>query len=286
MRSDELGGQARLPDPGRAEERDELRPLLGDDVLPDPDEHAELRRATEHRHLPPPPLAGRECRGESSPDADRQLLALRNDLAGLLVVDGRPRRSKCLFADEDPVHRRGFLQTRSGVDDVTGHHPLPVRRARGQRHERLARVDGDPHLQVEVRIGLVELMDGLADRDRRAHRPLGIVAVGNRRSEHGHDRISDELLDRAAERLDLVPHSSEVRREDRAHVLGIEPLRAGGEPDEVGEEHGDDLPLLGQSALGRQCSAAFRAELRERRVLLAAIGTRNHRQSVWDPDGA
>ena len=161
-----------------------------------------------------------------------------------------------------------------------------MRRARGQRHERLAGVDGDPHLQVEVRIGLVELMDGLADRDRRAHRPLGIVAVGDRGSEHGHDRVSDELLDRAAERLDLVPHSSEVRRKDRAHVFGIEPLRAGGEPDEVGEEHGDDLPLLGQSALGRQRSPAFRAELRERRVLLAAIGTRNHRQSVWDPEVA
>ena len=48
-------------------------------------------------------------------------------------------------------------------------------------------------------------------------------------------------------------------REDRAHVFGIELLGARGEPDEVDEEHRDDLPLLPAPGCGR-VRAAERAE--------------------------
>src|SRR5204863_9173847 len=65
-----------------------------------------------------------------------------------------------------------------------------------------------------------------------------------RRAEERHHGVADELLDRAAEALELVAQTLPVRREQPAHVLGVEPFRPRREPDEVGEENRDELPLL------------------------------------------
>ena len=79
--------------------------------------------------------------------------------------------------------------------------------------------------------------------------PLG-GAVGRladedcRRAEERHHCVADELLDRAAEPLELRAKMLVVRGQDRPHVLRIHRLGAGREPDQVGEEHRDDLPLL------------------------------------------
>jgi hypothetical protein len=54
----------------------------------------------------------------------------------------------------------------------------------------------------------------------------------------------DELLDDAAATLDLGAPARIVGVEDLAHVLRVEVLSAGGEPDEVGEEHRDDLAFV------------------------------------------
>src|SRR6185436_9707058 len=136
------------------------------------------------------------------------------------------------------------LESRGRVDDVPGGHPLPELRPGAERHERLARVDGDPYFELERRIRLVELDDRLADRDRRANRSLGIVFVRHRCAEERDDGIADELLDRAAMALELVPEAGVIRREQCPDVLGIELLGARGEADEIGEENGDDLALL------------------------------------------
>src|SRR6059058_126413 len=48
--------------------------------------------------------------------------------------------------------------------------------------------------------------------------------------------ITDELLDRSAERLDLAADPREVGRQDRAHILRVELLGPSREPDEVGKE--------------------------------------------------
>lgn len=56
--------------------------------------------------------------------------------------------------------------------------------------------------------------------------------------------MPDELLDNPAATLDLGAQARVVRVEDLAHVLRVEVLSAGGEPDEVGEEHRDDLALV------------------------------------------
>ncbi len=67
----------------------------------------------------------------------------------------------------------------------------------------------------------------IADRERRAHRALGIVLVCDRRAEQRHHRVADELLDRAAMAFELRAHARVVRTEQRVDVLGVErPPRA------------------------------------------------------------
>ena len=123
-------------------------------------------------------------------------LALRVDRRRLPVLDrtlgGAPRR----LADEHAVHRRRRLQPRRRVHDVSRHHRLARLRARREEDERLARVHCDPHVEAFVD-------EGVANRERTAHRALGVVLVGGGCSVDGHHRIADELLDPAAEPLEL-----------------------------------------------------------------------------------
>ncbi len=63
----------------------------------------------------------------------------------------------------------------------------------------------------------------------------------NRCTKEGHDGITDELLHRAAEPLELASQTLVVRAEDRLDVFGIELLRTRGEPDQVGEQNRHDL---------------------------------------------
>ena len=92
-------------------------------------------------------------------------------------------------------------------------------RARVERDQRLAGVDGDPHLER-----VVLLAGPVADRERRADGALGVVLMRDRRAEERHHRVADELLDRTAEALELGPETGVVGRKERADVLGVEPL--------------------------------------------------------------
>ena len=62
----------------------------------------------------------------------------------------------------------------------------------------------------------------VADGECRADRPLVVVPEGLGRAEDTHHRVADELLDPAAEALELGANAPVVRRQDRAHVLGIQ----------------------------------------------------------------
>ena len=64
--------------------------------------------------------------------------------------------------------------------------------------------------------------------------------MGQRGPEERQHRLADELLDDAAEALDLLPGGGLVRDEARAKVLRI----GGGETDKLGGEDGDELSLL------------------------------------------
>ena len=122
------------------------------------------------------------------------------------VVDRVAGRAPRRLADEDAVDRCVRLEPRRRVDDVAGDHALALLRPRAERDERLPGVDADAELELGL---LVE--DPVADRERGAHRALGVVLVRDRRAEHGHHRVADELLDRAAEALELVAQPRVVR---------------------------------------------------------------------------
>ena len=182
-----------------------------------------------------------------------------------------------LLTDQDAVRRRRRLQPRRSVDNVARDDSLSSLGLCAERDDRLARVDGEPYLQVECRIGFVHLRDRGAYGQSCPHGTLGIVAVRDRRAEDRHDRVADELLDRSSERFDLGSQTRVVRTEDRTNVFGIELLGPSGEPDEVDEQDGDDLSLLAPFRRGAvQRASAGVAKPGLLRVCLSTRGAHGH----------
>ena len=115
-----------------------------------------------------------------------------------------------------------------------------------------------------ARVGSASFSSSIASRmrspARTARSASSSCAVGS--AEDGHDRVPDELLDRAPVALDLLPQARVVRADARTDVLGVSGFRGGGEADEVAEEDGHDLALLldrGRRLLG-QWRSTERAE--------------------------
>ena len=92
---------------------------------------------------------------------------------------------------------------------------------------------------------------------RGAHGPLGVVLVGDRRAEQGHDLVADDLVEVAAEVDDVGDERLEAGVDEAFDLLGVAAGRERGEADEVGHEHGDEAALVGR---GDQALTAFRAE--------------------------
>jgi hypothetical protein len=139
-------------------------------------------------------------------------------------------------------------------------------------------------VQIQLRVTLVQLENGVADCERSADAALGVVLMGDGGPENRHNGVADELLHRSAEPLDFRTQAREVRREHGAHVLGAEPLGPSGEADEIGEENGDHLALLTSARLlGSEGSGALIAEAGAFRVLLAALAAYGHvgRVRAW-----
>ena len=267
-----LRDEPALADARDADERDELRRELAPRALQRVHERSQLPlTADERRAQAIGDVVAEACaRRDGLPDRDRLGLALGLDGLRLAVLDDIPRRPIRGVSDEDAVDRRGRLHPRRGVDDVAGDHRLALGRPRAEGDERLARVHGRAK---------VEVVDRVANGERRANGALRVVLVGGRSAEHGHDRVADELLDGAAVPLDLVAQARVVGRQRRAHVLGVEPLGAAREADEVGEEDGDDLPLLPRG-LGGERRPAAAAEAEALGILLSALGADDHGHTV------
>src|SRR5262249_32293989 len=83
-----------------------------------------------------------------APVLGRRLLALGGQRLRRPVLDRRARGVVGLLADQHRPARCGRLQTGGRVDDVAGDHRFAVRRPRLEVDERLAGVNGDPHLQA------------------------------------------------------------------------------------------------------------------------------------------
>ena len=98
------------------------------------------------------------------------------------------------------------------------------------------------------------------DLERRTHRTLGVVLVGERYAEEPDDGVAYVLLHCAAEALDHAAGEVEIRAEGGVDVLGVMALAERREADEVGEEGGHDLALGGHRRGARQSRPAGGAE--------------------------
>src|SRR5205823_13875331 len=85
------------------------------------------------------------------------------------------------------------------------------------------------------RLAAVALQAG-EDAQRGADRALGVVLAGGRGAEEGEHAVPGQVLDVAAERLDLADDPCDGVADDELHVLGIESLGERGRADDVGEE--------------------------------------------------
>jgi len=221
------------------------------------------------------------ARGQRLPDGHWFRLTLERDGFQLPVLDHVARGPAGELAHHHAALGGDGLEPRRGVDDVAGHDALAPVGPAPDGHHRLPGVHADAHGQVQAWALLVQLGHGIEDAQGGTDAAFGVVLVRDRRAEDGHDGVADELLDRAAEALDLPAQSRVVRVQKVAHVLRVGALGTRGEADEVAEEDRDDLALL---HLGRRLRGQRRrtvqAEPGSLRVLLAAGRAGEHPRSL------
>ena len=125
-----------------------------------------------------------------------------------------------------------LLQARSEVDRLAG------------GEGRVALLLGDDLARLDADAGLeVELTHLLERGERRPDGALGVVLVGERDAEGGHDRVAGELLHRAAVRDDAARHLVEEAGHLTADDLRVAAGEALGGVDEIDEQDGGELAL-------------------------------------------
>ncbi len=156
-------------------------------------------------------------------------------LAGAHVRDRCFGRALRRVPDEHAPRVRFGLDARGGVDEIAGDHALPFG------------PDGDgslpgehPGASAQCRIQVGDTGDEV---ERSADGALGVVLLRDGCAPDGHDRVPDELLDRAAVALDGRARLLEVAGEQLAGVLCVASLGGGREADEVREQDGDEAAL-------------------------------------------
>ena len=143
------------------------------------------------------------------------------------------------LADDDRALWGERLQPRRGVDDVASRALLDHR----------ALPEGDERLTVCTAMRTGGLPPDTRSRmARAAPRALRVVLVCDRGTEHAHRGVADELVQRAAEPLDLFLGDRMERHEDPPDVLRISAVAALGESGEVGEHDRDEPAFLEQGA--------------------------------------
>ena len=138
--------------------------------------------------------------------------------AGVLVGHGRLSGPVGGVAHVDGSRQGSRLDARSGVDQVTGDHPLS---GRSDRHRRLSGEDPCPRSQVRPADLLAESRHRLGEVERGANGAFGVVLLRHRRAPDRHDRVSDELLDGPSVAADQRPAGVEVPAEEVANLVGV-----------------------------------------------------------------
>ena len=206
--------------------------------------------------------AGSSVAAERPPRQPGRPLALRLDVLVLAIGDRAARRRLRALPDEHLAGLRVLLKARRDVDRIAADHQLAARR-RFPAGDDLAGVDPDPEPDVRAVAALDALGEGaeaLPHGERSPNGALRVVLVRLRDAEDGEHGVAGELLRRAPEALDLGVDQVEELTLKLANVLGIEPLAERSRPSEVGEQNGDDPPLLPLvSSVGARRASSRRA---------------------------
>ena len=115
----------------------------------------------------------------------------------------------------------------------------------------LARVDADADHRVDADLAPhlgPDLSHGVVDRERGITGADGVILVGDRRAEHGHDTVAQQLADRAFVAVHAAHHRLYRRIEDMTGRLGIEARHQLERALDVGKQHRDELALALQRA--------------------------------------
>ena len=163
-------------------------------------------------------------------DGDR--LALERGLAQATRTRSPPPPHARGVADENGSRIRDGLEPARGVHEIAGDESL-AHGADGYRG--FAGQDAGPDLQVGAE-GAPQRRDGVDELQRRPDRSLRVVLMGDRSAPNGHDRVPDELLERAAVAPDDIARRVEVTAQQLARLLGVAFPGERGEADEVGEQ--------------------------------------------------
>ena len=203
----------------------------------------------EHGELAAAPDQGHErahlCRSSRARDArgsQRPLEPSQLDLAERLELEAELHLALGLGTDDDAALGRQLLQARGDVGGVAERVvAIGARVLVGQHHR--AGVDRDAHGQVDA-VAAAQLLavgrDDRLDRERRAHRALGVVLVPDRRPEQREQPVALQLRDRAVEAPHLARDQRDDLIEEELRALGPELLSDRRRADDVGEQHRDD----------------------------------------------
>ena len=225
----------------------------------------ELGLAADHRRHEA--AGGLRVRRDQPERRNRLALPLQRQRLYALGRDSVAREREGLGADQDLARSRGLLQPGGDIDRIAGREPL------GGAGDDLAGGDADPAVDPE-------LGEGVSHLDRCPAGAKRVVLVQHGHAEHRHHRVADELLDRAAVRLDDSLHPLEVPREQRPQRLRIRRLAQCGRAGHVAEEHRHRLSLLscGRRRLERRRAVGAEAEIAF--ALTAAARTDLHRPKL------
>ena len=254
-----LADERRLPHAGLSEDRDQVRLAAAEDALvrelqqvelgAPADENAPARRHTA-RSVP-------RQRAQEPVGAHAVLAALRRDHVQLTELEAAGGGRRGPLSYEDVACLRALYETRRDDDWVAGHQPA----GNGVARYYLTGVDAgahcDPHTPVALEL-IVEHAERVAQVERRPQRARRVVLVHARDAENSHHLVPYELVDRSAMANDDVHGGIEELAQHALEPLGIELRRERARPDDVAEEHGNDLA-------GRRLEAGLSLRLCPRR---------------------
>ena len=244
---DQLVGKARFPDAVLARDRQQHTSVGDADEIERGAADGEFGLSTDQRAAASSSrtTAWRSGGLDREPDLDGLLAASRVEFASGFEVDRLRRERVGGVSYEDAAWRGRTLQTRCGVDDVAHRGVLGACQRADQD---LAGVDADAHADPRA-AGQPRCADEVSQRclhaQRGAHGAFGVVLVRDRRAEQREDAVAEDLVDPAAERRDVVDEQLEARVDQPLDGLRIAMFSQCCEPDQIGEQHGGDPPLLG-----------------------------------------